>query len=71
MRNGDYGIHLVIGIDNGADATKRYDRLDLRLSALRDMFGNPYAFKIYTPQEIVCTLSTWPKNAKAIYVYLY
>ncbi len=73
MRSGDYGIHLVIGIDNGeaAGETKRYDRLDLRLSALKDMFGNPYAFKIYTPQEIVCTLSSWPTNAKEIYVYLY
>lgn len=72
MRSGDYGLHVVIGLDNGEEATgNRYDRLDLRLSALKDMFGNPYAFKVFTPQEITFTLSSWPENAKAVYVYLY
>jgi hypothetical protein len=68
MRSGDYGLHIVIGIDNGDG---QYDRLDLRLSALKDMFGNPYAFKVFTPQEMTFTLSSWPENAKKVYVYLY
>jgi hypothetical protein len=35
------------------------------------MFGNPYAFKIFTKQEIKYLLSQWPENTVGLQVCLY
>ena len=68
MRSGDYGLHLVLGIVNSDNTV---GRKDLYFSALRDMIGNPYAFKIYTKQEIKYELSSWPSGVRAAWLYLY
>ena len=67
MRSGDYGLLLVLSsVEGGKNQA-------LKFSATQDMFGNPYAFKIYTPQEKVYELSssTWSEGLSWIDVYLY
>jgi hypothetical protein len=39
-----------------------YGAYGLWFSAKNNMFGNPYAFKIFTLQEIKYALSQWPEN---------
>jgi hypothetical protein len=49
MRDGDYGIHIKLNIEKqSSEGLTVRDRLDLYFSALRDMVGNPYSYKIYT-----------------------
>jgi hypothetical protein len=45
LQSGDYGLHVVIALEDANDAL---DRLDLYFDATTNMFGNPYAFKIFT-----------------------
>jgi hypothetical protein len=59
MRSGDYGLHLVL---IRRDKEGIVSRSDLYFSAIRDMIGDPYNFKIFTNQEIVYELSSWPDD---------
>ena len=72
MRTGDYGLHLkLISQKVNEDKTTAYDVYGLDFSATRDMFGNPYAFKIFTLQEIKYALSQWPENLIGLQLWLY
>lgn len=72
MRNGDYGLHLkLISQKINEDKTTSYDVYGLNFSATRDMFGNPYAFKIFTLQEIKYALNQWPENLIGLQLWLY
>jgi hypothetical protein len=64
MRDGDYGLHikLITCTENETTHDLIYDAYGLYFSAKENMFGNPYAFKIFTEQEIKYSLSQWPEN---------
>ena len=67
IRSGDYGLLLEL---NSVEGGKRQA---LKFSAIQDMFGNPYAFKIYTTQAKTYELSSanWAEGISSINVYLY
>ena len=68
MRNGDYGLHIIL---IRKDKDDKIQRSDLYFSALRDMIGDPYNFKIFTNQEIVYELSSWPDDVIGAQIYFY
>lgn len=74
MVEGDYGLHIVIALEkvNSEDEPKTdYDRIDLYFSALNNMYGNPYAFRIFTKQEIKYNFSQLLDDAVGAQIYLY
>lgn len=68
IRSGDYGIIIKLNItdDNGKNKAFKF-------SAIKDMFGNPYAFTIFTTQEKIYQLSSldWTENLTTIDLYIY
>jgi hypothetical protein len=58
----------MIGLNTSDKST---DRLDVYLDATTDMFGNPYAFKIFTQQEIKYNFSQWIEGVEEAWIYLY
>ena len=73
MREGDYGLHikLITYTENSETGETSYGAYGLDFSATQNMFGNPYAFKIFSLQEIKYALSQWPKNTVGLQIYLY
>ena len=72
MRSGDYGLHLKLISQTLDDNGKHsYGTYGLYFSSELDMFGNSYAFKIFTLQEIKYALSQWPENIVGLQIYLY
>jgi hypothetical protein len=67
---GDYGlrIKLILSRDNEEG---KYDSHYFDFDAKEHMFGNLYAFKIFTSQEMKFTLSHWPENLVGLKVCLY
>lgn len=68
MQSGDYGLHIVLATKKNNDALGRHD---LFFSAEKDMYGNIYAFKIYTSQEIKYRLTEWNEELIGIQIFLY
>ena len=74
MVKGDYGLHIIIALEKpkANDSTqKENDRIDLYFSAKDNMYGNPYAFKIFTEQEIKYKFSDYLEQAVGAEVRLY
>ena len=73
MREGDYGLHIkIVTYDEQPEEEESvYGVYGLEFSAKDHMFGNPYAFKIFTSQEVKYALSQWPENTVGLQLFLY
>ena len=72
IRSGDYGLYVqlkTVNLDNNGNTIT--DWIVLKFSALRDMVGNPYMFKIFTTQEIPYQLSKWPSGIQSADIFMY
>lgn len=70
IREGDYGLRIRL-ISSRDNEEGKYNSHYFDFDAKQHMFGNLYAFKIFTSQEMKFMLSDWPENLVGLQVWLY